>query len=54
VPFRTELSKGSTRIIIAGTPVGPKYRPLVAQGIYDALSTILQGKEWPQLISEKG
>ena len=50
-PFRTELTKGSTRIIIAGTPVGPKYRALVVKGIYDSLATVLQGKEWPQLTS---
>ena len=51
LPFRTELTKGSSKIIIAGTPVGPVYRPLVVQGIYDALTTILKGKEWPQLTS---
>jgi len=49
MPFRTELTKGASRIIIAGTPVGPIYRPLVVQGIYDALTTILLGKEWPQM-----
>jgi protoheme ferro-lyase len=48
-PFRTELQRGGTRIIIAGTPVGQKYRALVVQGIYDAISTVLQGKEWPKL-----
>ena len=51
MPFRTELTKGASKIIIAGTPVGPLYRPLVVQGIYDALTTVLQGKEWPQLTS---
>ena len=51
VPFRTELTRGSSRIIIAGTPVGPIYRPLVVQGIYDVLTTVLEGKEWPQLTS---
>jgi protoheme ferro-lyase len=50
-PFRTELTKGGTKITIAGTPVGPLYRPLVVQGIYDALTTVLEGKEWPQLTS---
>ena len=49
LPFRTELKPEATTIIIAGTPVGPHYRPLVVQGIYDALSTVLLGKKWPQL-----
>ena len=49
LPFRTELKQGATTIIIAGTPVGPQYRPLVVQGIYDALTTVLLGKEWPPL-----
>jgi len=48
-PFRTELTHGETRIIISGTPVGPKYRPLVARGITDSLATVLNGTPWPQL-----
>ena len=51
-PFRTELIKDKTRIVIAGTPVGPKYRFHVARGIFDAAATILQGKQWPQLVQE--
>ncbi len=49
MPFRTELVHEKTRIIVAGTPVGPLYRPLVARGIMDAVATILGGKPWPQL-----
>ena len=51
-PFRTELTKNKTRIVIAGTPVGPRYRTEVAKGIFDAAATILQGKQWPQLVQE--
>jgi protoheme ferro-lyase len=51
VPFRTELQKGRTKITIAGTPVGQKYRSLVVQGIYEAIATVLKGKEWPKLTS---
>ena len=51
-PFRTEVLKGVTTFIIAGTPVGDKYRPHVAQGVYDTIATVLQGKKWPELIVE--
>jgi protoheme ferro-lyase len=53
-PFRTELTKDKTKIVIAGTPVGPRYRTEVAKGIFDAAATILQGKQWPQLVQESG
>jgi len=53
-PFRTELTKDKTRIIIAGTPVGSRYRSEIAKGIYDSAATILQGKQWPQLVQESG
>ena len=49
MPFRTELTHATTRIIVAGTPVGPTYRPLVARGIMDAVGTVLGNKPWPQL-----
>ena len=49
-PYRTEVSKGDTTFIIAGTPVGDKYRPHVVQGVYDTIATILQAKKWPELI----
>jgi hypothetical protein len=49
MPFRTELTHDGTRIIVAGTPVGPKYRPMVARGIVDAVGTVLASKPWPQL-----
>jgi len=49
IPFRTELTHEQTRIIVSGTPVGPKYRPLVARGIMDSLATVLKGTPWPQL-----
>ncbi len=48
-PFRTELTHEATRIIVSGTPVGPKYRPLVARGVMDAIGTVLDGEPWPQL-----
>jgi len=51
-PFRTELTKDKTRIVIAGTPVGSRYRIHVAKGIFDAAATILQGKQWPQVVQE--
>ena len=34
------------------TPVGQRYRKEVARGIFDAAATILQGKQWPQLVQE--
>ena len=49
LPFRTELTHATTRIIVAGTPVGPQYRPLVARGIMDAVGTVLGGKPWPHV-----
>lgn len=49
MPFRTELSHDGLNIIIAGTPVGPKYRPLVARGVMDAVGTVLEARPWPQL-----
>jgi hypothetical protein len=52
VPFRTELTHEQTRVIVAGTPVGPKYRPMVARGIVDAVGTVLAGRPWPQLITK--
>ncbi len=51
-PYRTVVSKGDTTFIIAGTPVGDKYRPHIAQGVYDTIATVLQGKKWPELIVE--
>ena len=51
-PYRTVLTRDKTRIVIAGTPVGSKYRIHVAKGIFDAAATILQGKQWPQLVQE--
>ena len=53
-PFRTELTKDKTRIVIAGTPVSSRYRIHVAKGIFDAVATIKQNKQWPQLVQESG
>ncbi len=53
VPFRTELTKEGMQIIVSGAPVGPKYRPLVARGVVDALSTVLAEKKWPGMIVDK-
>lgn len=47
VPFRTDMQYGATRIIISGAPVGDTYRPMLARGIFDALSTILRTEPWP-------
>jgi protoheme ferro-lyase len=52
-PYRTELQSGKTKIIVAGTPVGERYRPYIAQGIFDAAATVLKGKEWPLLLQEE-
>jgi protoheme ferro-lyase len=49
-PFRSVHKKGDTTFIFAGAPVGPKYMPLVSQGIYDAIATVLKGKKWPDLV----
>ncbi|MCP4628423.1 MAG: hypothetical protein GY850_33655, partial [bacterium] len=49
-PFRTDFMHDTTRVIVAGTPVGDRYRPMVSQGIYEAVTTVLKGKAWPQLI----
>ncbi|MBW2652569.1 MAG: hypothetical protein JRC57_05735 [Deltaproteobacteria bacterium] len=53
-PFRTELSKDKTKILIARTPVGPRYRPQIARGIFDAIATVLKGAQWPQMILKEG
>lgn len=52
-PYRTELSSGNTKITVAGTPVGDRYRPYVSQGYHDAVTTILRNEKWPQLILEE-
>jgi protoheme ferro-lyase len=52
-PYRTELQSGKTKITVAGTPVGERYRPHIAQGIFDAAATVLSGKEWPLLLLEE-
>jgi len=51
-PFRSELSEGKTRIVVAGTPAG-KYRPDISQGLFDAIATVLREDKWPQLILEE-
>ncbi|MBM4309370.1 MAG: ferrochelatase [Deltaproteobacteria bacterium] len=49
VPFRTDMRYGATRIILSGAPVGDMYRPMLARGIFDALSTVLRAEAWPAL-----
>ncbi len=49
-PFRIELQKGKTKIISAGCPVGDRYRPFIAQGLYDAVATVLRPSPWPELV----
>jgi protoheme ferro-lyase len=49
-PFRSVHKKDDTTFIMAGAPVGSKYAPLVSQGIYDAIATVLKGKKWPDLL----
>jgi len=51
-PFRTVAAKGGTTFIIAGAPVGDKYRPHIVRGVYDTIATVLQGRPWPDLIVE--
>jgi len=52
-PYRTELQSGKTKITVAGTPVGERYRPHISRGIFDAAATVLRGKEWPLLLLEE-
>jgi protoheme ferro-lyase len=49
-PYRIELSSGKTRVISAGCPVGERYRPLISQGFFDTVATVLRGDPWPQLL----
>jgi protoheme ferro-lyase len=65
-PFRTELKGGkdfhytlkeenresSSRVVVLGVPVGPRYRPYVSQGLVDCIATVLKGEKWPQLVLE--
>ena len=65
-PFRTELKGGkdfhytlkeenresSSRVVVLGVPVGPRYRPYVSQGLFDCIATVLKGEKWPQLVLE--
>ncbi len=48
-PYRTTMTQGKTTIIVAGTPVGEPYRNHLAQGIFDAMATVLREQEWPQV-----
>jgi len=52
-PYRTELQSGTTKITVAGTPVGDRYRPYIARGILDAAATVLKGREWPLILLEE-
>ncbi|MEI6127246.1 MAG: hypothetical protein WCQ99_11920 [Pseudomonadota bacterium] len=52
-PFRTELLEGKTRIVVAGTPVGGRYRPYISQGFFDTVATVLRGEKWPRLLLEE-
>lgn len=49
-PFRLELRHGQTTIISAGCPVGDRYRPFIAHGLYEAAATVLRGEPWPELV----
>ena len=51
-PYRSEFREGTSRVVVAGTPVGIKYRPFISQGSFDAIATVLREDEWPQLILE--
>lgn len=65
-PFRTELKGGkdfhytlkeenresTSRVVVLGVPVGPRYRPYVSQGLVDCIATVLKGEKWPQLVLE--
>jgi protoheme ferro-lyase len=52
-PFRTVLTSGPSRMVVAGTPVGERYRPFVSRGVFDAIATVLNEDPWPQLILEE-
>jgi protoheme ferro-lyase len=52
-PYRTELREGKSRIVVAGVPVGNKYRPYLSQGMFDTIATVLREQEWPQLILQE-
>ena len=52
-PYRTELKERKSRIVVAGVPVGPKYRPFISRGLCDAIATVLREGDWPQLILEE-
>lgn len=52
-PYRTELQSGKTKITVAGTPVGNRYRPHIAQGVFDSIATVLRGQAWPLLLLEE-
>ena len=52
-PYRTELQSGKTKITVAGTPVGDRYRPHISRGILDCAATVLKGREWPLLLLEE-
>jgi protoheme ferro-lyase len=65
-PFNTELKGGkdfhytlkeenresSSRVVVLGVPVGPRYRPYVSQGLVDCIATVLKGEKWPLLVLE--
>ena len=65
-PFKTELKGGkdfhytlkeenresTSRVVVLGVPVGPRYRPYVSQGLFDCIATVLKGEKWPQLVLE--
>jgi protoheme ferro-lyase len=52
-PFRSEFTEGKTRVVVAGTPVGNRYRPHIAQGVFDSIATVLRGQPWPLLLLEE-
>ena len=52
-PLRLEVQHGSTTIISAGCPVGDRYRPYIAQGLSDAVATVLRDEPWPELVLQE-
>ena len=50
--LKEEKEESTSRVVVLGVPVGPRYRPYVSQGLVDCIATVLKGEKWPQLVLE--